>query len=241
MPWAWVLGLALVLAAALVLAVFALRGAARSRRAVVRARRAVAGEAAGATLLEAHGYEILGVQVAASYPLVVDGAEARFGVRADYIVSRDGRRLVAEAKTGAVAPRLDHAPTRRQVLEYGVVRCDGVVLVVAEAAACSTKSPLAGWMVAARRPGVRSAGLRLLARSRSVRWSLRYDERVTSAEKLPRHRYGCQSWARGRCRAIARRARGHARWRDGDVVAAHVRGEVNTSRRSGQRPRSPST
>lgn len=136
MPWAWVLGLALVLAAALVLAVFALRGAARSRRAVVRARRAVAGEAAGATLLEAHGYEILGVQVAASYPLVVDGAEARFGVRADYIVSRDGRRLVAEVKTGAVAPRLDHAPTRRQVLEYGVAfGCDGVVLVDVEAAA----------------------------------------------------------------------------------------------------------
>ena len=55
-------------------------------------------------------------------------------MRADLIVSRAGRRYVAEVKTGAVAPDVRHAPTRRQLLEYQhAYRADGVLLVAPEA------------------------------------------------------------------------------------------------------------
>lgn len=137
MPSAWVVGVAAFAIAVLVLFAFALvRRAFRRRRAVVRARRALAGEAAAARLLEAAGYLILGEQVAARYALQVDCVAASFDVRADYIVSRGPHRFVAEVKTGDVAPRLEHAPTRRQLLEYGVAfDVDGVLLVDVEAGA----------------------------------------------------------------------------------------------------------
>ncbi|HET9625604.1 MAG TPA: hypothetical protein VFP84_29760, partial [Kofleriaceae bacterium] len=45
----------------------------------------------------------------------------------------DGERLVAEVKTGEVAPRLATAATRRQLLEYLVAfGVDGVLLVCPE-------------------------------------------------------------------------------------------------------------
>lgn len=66
--------------------------------------------------------------------LDVDGARSEHAVRADYLVSRDGKRFVAEVKTGAVAPSLDHAPTRRQILEYcAAFDVDGALLVDADA------------------------------------------------------------------------------------------------------------
>lgn len=122
--------LALVLALLAIAWVSRLR---RSRLATVRARRAVAGEKRAATLLEAAGYEVLDAQVPARYPLVVDGVARNFDVRADYVVSKDGRRWVAEVKTGELAPKLELATTRRQLLEYGVAfEADGVLLVDAE-------------------------------------------------------------------------------------------------------------
>ena len=51
-------------------------------------------------------------------------------VRADLLVSRGARRFVAEVKTGARAPRIETAATRRQLLEYAVAYdVDGVLLV----------------------------------------------------------------------------------------------------------------
>lgn len=121
---------------ALIVALLAIAWASRLRRSRIakgRARRAVAGEKRAALLLEAAGYEVLEAQVPARYPLVVDGVARDFDVRADYVVSKDGRRWVAEVKTGALAPKLELAATRRQLLEYGVAfEADGVLLVDAE-------------------------------------------------------------------------------------------------------------
>lgn len=90
-------------------------------------------ERQGARLLEDLGYAVLGRQVETSYTVLLDGEPAQIPVRADYLVSRGGRRFVAEVKSGAVAPRLDTAATRRQLLEYLVAfQVDGVLLVDGE-------------------------------------------------------------------------------------------------------------
>ena len=68
----------------------------------------------------------------------MDGArrrrtDGRTLLRADLLVTRNGRRYVAEVKTGRTAPRLDCAATRRQLLEYRIAfGVDGVLLVDAE-------------------------------------------------------------------------------------------------------------
>jgi hypothetical protein len=49
-------------------------------------------------------------------------------------VEHRGRRYIAEVKTGRLAPRLSHGPTRRQLLEYrAAFDVHGVVLVDADA------------------------------------------------------------------------------------------------------------
>jgi hypothetical protein len=90
-------------------------------------------ERQAARLLEEHGYVVLGSQVETSYTLLVDGEATEIKLRADYLVSRAGRQFVAEVKSGTVAPRLDTAATRRQLLEYRVAfQVDGVLLVDGE-------------------------------------------------------------------------------------------------------------
>ena len=65
---------------------------------------------------------------------LVDGEATRIELRADYVVTRQGRRYVAEVKTGRVAPRIETASTRRQLLEYRhAFDVDGVLLVDADA------------------------------------------------------------------------------------------------------------
>jgi hypothetical protein len=106
-----------------------------SRRWVLANRfaRASAGEARGERLLVAAGYEVLARQVAGAWTLRADGEPVEVAVRADLLVAKDGRRYVAEVKTGAKAPRVDHIATRRQLLEYKIAfDVDGVVLVDAE-------------------------------------------------------------------------------------------------------------
>ena len=76
---------------------------------------------------------MLGAQVEGSYSLVVDGEPLNVPLRADYMVSRRGRRYIAEVKSGKSAPRLSTAATRRQLLEYLVAfEVDGVLLVDGE-------------------------------------------------------------------------------------------------------------
>ena len=91
-------------------------------------------EGRAASLLERRGYRVVGRQVEGSYLLDVDGAKAEVRVRADYVVEAGDRRYVAEVKSGRLAPRLDTAATRRQLLEYRVAfDVDGVLLVDGEA------------------------------------------------------------------------------------------------------------
>lgn len=99
-----------------------------------RARRAVEGEARAETILRDAGYEVLERQVRGGWTVYADGEPLEIGLRADLLVARGGRRYVAEVKTGKLAPRLDHAATRRQLLEYRVAfGVEGVLLVDAEA------------------------------------------------------------------------------------------------------------
>jgi hypothetical protein len=98
-----------------------------------RSARASDGEIEAAALLERQGYDVLDRQVLGSWTVRADGEPVTFGLRADYLVARDGRRYIAEVKTGRLAPRLSHGPTRRQLLEYSAAfDVHGVVLVDAD-------------------------------------------------------------------------------------------------------------
>ncbi|MDB4930242.1 MAG: hypothetical protein JWM10_2726, partial [Myxococcaceae bacterium] len=80
------------------------------------------------------GYAVTARQAPASYDLAVDGERWAVSLRADLLVERDGRRYVAEVKTGRQAPRLETPATRRQLLEYGMAfDVDGVLLVDVDA------------------------------------------------------------------------------------------------------------
>lgn len=123
-----------VLLLVVALALRALARRAASRRAKVRARRAAAGESDATALLAAAGYEVLATQCRLIWTITCDGEPVEIELRCDALVAREGRRLVAEVKTGERAPSLTTAATRRQLLEYAVAyRADGVLLVDPEA------------------------------------------------------------------------------------------------------------
>jgi hypothetical protein len=72
--------------------------------------------------------------VAGTYDIAVDGERVAIDVRADYVVALEGKRYVAEVKTGTFAPRIETSATRRQLLEYSVAfDVDGILLVDADA------------------------------------------------------------------------------------------------------------
>jgi hypothetical protein len=99
-----------------------------------RSRRAIAGEDAAEPLLRRLGYDILDRQSTGSWSVRVAGEERQVVLRADYLVERRGRRLIADVKTGRLAPRIESAATRRQLLEYRLAfDVDGVLLVDVEA------------------------------------------------------------------------------------------------------------
>jgi hypothetical protein len=141
------------LAALLALLVFVLgarfgqRRTERARSLAVRTRagRAVVGEREAVRLLEGHGFTIEGRQVGATYDLRVDGVTVPVELRADYIVRSAHGCFVAEVKTGAMAPQVTTAATRRQLLEYRLAfEVDGVLLVDVEAGAVhAVEFPLA--------------------------------------------------------------------------------------------------
>lgn len=133
-PWLLLIGVV-----ATVIAVEASRvGAGRwwrrrvSRR---RLRRARDGEVAAEALLEDLGYRVLERQPRRSFSFEIDGRPLVIELRADLLVALKGRRLVAEVKTGATAPRIETKSTRRQLLEYRIAYrdVDGVLLVDPEA------------------------------------------------------------------------------------------------------------
>ncbi|MDH5674705.1 MAG: hypothetical protein OEZ06_21435 [Myxococcales bacterium] len=102
----------------------------RQRR---RALRAVRGEEEGAALLLQRGYRIDARQAQTRWAILFGGERREIALRADYLVSRGGKRWVAEVKTGSRAPSIGHAPTRRQILEYRhAFDVDGALLVEPE-------------------------------------------------------------------------------------------------------------
>lgn len=144
---------ALALLWALAMAAGRWRAKAARQRRFVRARE---GEREAAGLLEAGGFAIEGAQVVTHYDAIVDGVASRIELRADYLVTKHGRRYVAEVKTGRLAPRIETASTRRQLLEYRhAFDVDGVLLVDADGrrvhvvelpiSRSSKKFPTFGW------------------------------------------------------------------------------------------------
>jgi hypothetical protein len=124
----------LVVVAIVVKIVRAMARRTASRVAVTRARRAGAGERRAIEMLRAAGYEVIEEQCCLDWTFACDGEPVTVELRCDAVVARDGRRLVAEVKTGERAPSLTTAATRRQLLEYAVAyRADGVLLVDPEA------------------------------------------------------------------------------------------------------------
>ncbi len=89
-----------------------------SRRARARSLRAGIGENEAETLLIEDGYLILERQVRCLWWIDIDGEEEGVELRADLLVEKNGRRFVAEVKTGTHAPDPAFASTRRQLLEY---------------------------------------------------------------------------------------------------------------------------
>ena len=127
----------ILIAAAILIAAVALGFAARGWYGRLRLRirwshaRKIERQASG--LLADLGYQVLDSQVETTYTLLVDGEPSMVTLRADYLVSRSGRRFVAEVKAGQVAPCIDTAATRRQLLEYwAAFQVDGILLVDGE-------------------------------------------------------------------------------------------------------------
>ncbi|MEM7607067.1 MAG: hypothetical protein AAF411_17065 [Myxococcota bacterium] len=132
-PW-----FVLVPAAAL-LSVTLWRLGAPARRAARARRAAVNGQGRARKILERAGYRILDEQVGGVSVTQVDGEAHRHHLRADFLVERDGRRAIADAKDGELAARISRAATRRQLLEYALAYDVQEVLLVdvrAESIAC---------------------------------------------------------------------------------------------------------
>ena len=100
----------------------------RERR-FARARRL---ERKALRVLQRGGFVIAGRKVRRRVWLEVDGEREAFVVEADYLVRGLAEELlVAEVKTGRLAPRATYMPTRRQLLEYDLAfaEAEGLLLV----------------------------------------------------------------------------------------------------------------
>lgn len=106
------------------------RGFKRRRVARRRARRAAAGEVEAEALAKQLGYRVVERQAATVWQIQVDGEPTPIALRADLMLSKGGRRFVADVKTGQKAPSITNSKTRRQLLEYFLAYdVDGVVLI----------------------------------------------------------------------------------------------------------------
>jgi len=90
------------------------RERARGRAAV---KRGLLAEREAEDFLKAQGYTLVERHTPGSYGLVVDGEPQVVQLKADYLLEKAGKRIVAEVKTGK-AVKIDHPETRRQMLEY---------------------------------------------------------------------------------------------------------------------------
>lgn len=105
---------------------------AATQHAIDRAARAQDGESSSEGQLHDAGFVILQRQAHAIWAPRVDGVAAPFDLRADFLVQdiETEEILVAEVKTGDLAPELSTATTRRQLLEYQLAFGVAAVLLV---------------------------------------------------------------------------------------------------------------
>ncbi len=128
-PTALVCGVILLVVAGAYLALLLQRLRQRQRR---RRRSAMAqrGERRAAKLLTRSGFEILERQAPRRWTVVVDDEPHHLELRVDFLVTKDSKLYVADAKTGSLAPSLQHGATRRQLLEYLLAyRASGALLL----------------------------------------------------------------------------------------------------------------
>jgi hypothetical protein len=71
--------------------------------------------------LKKKGFHIDEEQVITQGVITIDDRPVTYNVRADYLVSKNGRRGVVEVKTGSKAVDPLYRPTRRQLLEYSAL------------------------------------------------------------------------------------------------------------------------
>ena len=124
---AGVLALGIFLGAWVVSAWRRMRERKRAREYNQRGQRA---ERRAAELLEVEGYSIVARQLRTTYSVELEGATQEVPLIVDFVVQRRGERFAAEVKTGASATGLEHAETRRQLLEYQLALGSNRVLLV---------------------------------------------------------------------------------------------------------------
>ena len=101
-----------------------------------RSLNALAAEVDAESLLERSGFEIVDRQIPGTMTLVLDGVPCSYGLRADLLVTDGEHDYIAEVKTGCLVSQLNHAATRRQLLEYAIAfEVDGILLVNADTGA----------------------------------------------------------------------------------------------------------
>ncbi|MCO4744677.1 MAG: hypothetical protein KC912_07810 [Proteobacteria bacterium] len=95
-----------------------------------RQRRAQWGEDDAERLLIADGFTIVDRQVTGEWSYFLDGEPITVRCRADFLVSQDDHRFIAEVKTGERAIDPTNPSTRRQLLEYQLAfPVDGILLL----------------------------------------------------------------------------------------------------------------
>lgn len=80
-------------------------------------------------LIEKNGYSIIDDQSSLDCQFTVDNKKVNYKIRADFIVTKGGKKFVIEVKSGEKAPDPKTPATRRQLLEYAhAYQADGVIL-----------------------------------------------------------------------------------------------------------------
>ncbi len=104
----------------------------QTRRTRAAAERGRAAELSAPQALERRGFRVLRRHPEGALDWRLDGEPQTAEVKADLLVSRDGRRYVVEVKTGR-GTRPTKRETRRQLLEYALAYdVDGVLLLDAD-------------------------------------------------------------------------------------------------------------
>jgi hypothetical protein len=92
----------------------------QKKRSSLRASRenGIKGEHRAKEYLLKHGFAIVKEQAFSEQQMLVDGKPQTFQLRADFIVSKNGKLSVVDAKSGTEGVDPTYSSTRRQLLEY---------------------------------------------------------------------------------------------------------------------------